>query len=95
MDQIRERLAGEPRLAFTSLFEQDMIKSQLVGIFLAILELIRHHQVLVEQENLFDEIWIVALPPGDRPGLHVAEGTNQTDSNGPDTKSTATSAVRD
>jgi segregation and condensation protein A len=78
MDQIRERLAGEPRLAFTSLFEQDMIKSQLVGIFLAILELIRHHQVQVEQAELFDEIWIVTLPSGDRPKLHVAEGTNQT-----------------
>jgi segregation and condensation protein A len=60
MEQIRERLASEPRLAFTSLFEADMIKSQMAGIFLAVLELIRHHQVQVEQSDLFGEIWILA-----------------------------------
>lgn len=60
MDRIRERLAVEPRLAFTSLFEPDMHRSQMVGIFLAILELIRHLQVQVEQEELFEEIWILA-----------------------------------
>jgi len=60
MDRIRERLAIEPRLAFTSLFERDLHRSQLVGIFLAVLELIRHLQVQVEQEELFGEIWILA-----------------------------------
>ena len=60
MEQIRERLANEPRLAFTSLFEPGMIKSQMVGIFLAVLELIRHHHVQVEQEDLFGELWILA-----------------------------------
>ena len=60
MDRIRERLAVEPRLAFTSLFERDLHRSQLVGIFLAVLELIRHLQVQVEQEELFGEIWILA-----------------------------------
>ena len=60
MDRIRERLAVEPRLAFTSLFECDLHRSQLVGIFLAVLELIRHLQVQVEQEELFGEIWILA-----------------------------------
>jgi len=73
MAQIRERLADEPRLAFTSLFKQDMVKSQLVGIFLAILELIRHHQVQVEQADLFGEIWIVADQSADQPKLHIAD----------------------
>lgn len=73
IDRIRERLATESRLAFTSLFEQDMVKSQLVGIFLAVLELIRHHHVQVEQEKLFDEIWIVAHQSADQPKLHIAE----------------------
>ncbi len=58
MKRIQERLADEPRIAFTSLFEQNMIRSQMVGIFLAILELIRHHHAQVEQEDLFSEIWI-------------------------------------
>lgn len=81
MEQICERLTREPRLAFTSLFEQEMIKSQLVGIFLAILELIRHHQVQVEQEKLFDEIWIVVNQtteqhsPGEPTTLHIADET--------------------
>lgn len=60
MDRIRERLTVEPRLAFTSLFEENMHRSQLVGIFLAILELIRHNHVQVEQEELFGEIWVLA-----------------------------------
>ena len=60
MDRISERMATGPRLAFSSLFEQNMVRSQLVGIFLAVLELIRHHRVQVEQECLFDEIWISA-----------------------------------
>jgi len=59
MEQIRERLASEPRFAFTNLFEQDMVRSQMVGIFLAILELIRHHQIQVEQDDLFSEIWVI------------------------------------
>ena len=59
--QIRERLASEPRLAFSSLFQTEMNRSQMVGIFLAVLELIRHHQVQVEQTELFSEIWIVII----------------------------------
>ena len=59
VERIRQRLLQEQRLAFTSLFPEDMTRSQMVGIFLALLELIRHHQVEVEQEDLFGEIWIV------------------------------------
>jgi segregation and condensation protein A len=33
-------------------------KSALIGIFLAVLELIRHHNVTVDQNSLFGEIWI-------------------------------------
>ncbi len=72
MDRIRDRLAHQPRLAFTSLFQTDMIRSQMVGIFLAILELIRHGQVKVCQEELFGEIWIVAETASEQqsPALH-------------------------
>ena len=59
MDRIRERLTVESRLSFSSLFEQGMTKSHMVSIFLAILELIRHHRIQVEQDKLFDEIWVV------------------------------------
>jgi segregation and condensation protein A len=75
MDRIRERLASEPRLAFSSLFEPDMIRSQMVGIFLAVLELIRHHQVQVEQADLFDEIWIIAQESAEPAQLQIAPET--------------------
>ena len=73
MDRIRARLTTEPRLAFTSLFERDMHRSQLVGMFLAVLELIRYHHVQVEQAELFGEIWILAPAPADGPSLHLVE----------------------
>ncbi|MDZ4656160.1 MAG: segregation/condensation protein A [Bythopirellula sp.] len=58
MEHIRTRLATETTFAFTSLFQPGMIRSQMIGIFLAVLELIRHHHVRVEQPDLFGEIWI-------------------------------------
>ncbi len=36
-----------------------MHKSTLIGIFLAVLELVRHRHVRVEQNALFGEIWLV------------------------------------
>lgn len=59
MQRIRQRLQQESRLVFTSLFEPGMTRSQWVGIFLAILELIRHSHIEVEQEELFGEIWVL------------------------------------
>ena len=44
---------------FRDLFQPGMHKSQLVGIFLATLELVRHHHVHVDQKrNLSAKIWI-------------------------------------
>ena len=61
MTRILERLSREGRIAFESLFEPGMIKSRLIGIFLAVLELVRHHHVRVEQNDLFGEIWLAAM----------------------------------
>ena len=59
MGRIHARLLEAGRLAFRDLFQPGMHKSTLIGIFLAILELVRHAQVRVEQNALFGEIWIV------------------------------------
>lgn len=67
MSRIGERLARRQRLAFSELFERRMYKSQLIGIFLALLELIRHQKVSVVQDDLFDEIWIVGSPSSIEP----------------------------
>lgn len=61
MERIKERLATEKRILFTDFFEPGMHRSRMVGLFLALLELIRHHHAGVEQAELFGEIWV--LPP--------------------------------
>ncbi len=40
-----------------------MHKSALIGVFLAILELVRHHSVTTKQSNALGEIWVV---PGEQ-----------------------------
>lgn len=64
MERIRARLAAEGRVAFSTLFEPEMTKSQLAGIFLALLELMRGHLACAEQGDVFGEIWITAASSG-------------------------------
>jgi segregation and condensation protein A len=64
MQRIDERLRREGRVAFTAFFEADIHKSALVGMFLAVLELVRHQHARAAQPNLFGEIW---LERGDEP----------------------------
>jgi segregation and condensation protein A len=56
--QIRERLEQEQRCSFRSLFLPPFHRSRLIGMFLALLELIRMHQVNLEQEERFGEIYL-------------------------------------
>ena len=51
------------QLAFSELFPAGLHKSAMIGIFLAVLELVRHHRVRIEQNELFGEIWL--LPEAD------------------------------
>jgi segregation and condensation protein A len=70
MRLIEARLAAESRVAFSSLFSAEMTRSQLAGIFLALLELIRNSLACAEQTELFGEIWISspsATPRGEHP----------------------------
>lgn len=64
MRRIDERLRRNGRMAFTAFFESAVHKSALVGMFLAVLELVRHHHSRASQDELFGEIW---LEPGERP----------------------------
>ena len=59
MRRIHERLVGHGQLTFSELFEPGMHKSAMIGVFLALLELARHHNVRTEQANLHGEIMIV------------------------------------
>ena len=60
-DRIRSRLTTEPRVPFSDFFEGEKVRGHIVGIFLAILELLRHHQYRAEQPVEYGEIWI--MPP--------------------------------
>ena len=59
MQQIHGRLVSEGSLSFMTLFEEGMHKSAMIGVFLAVLELARHHSVATEQDDLHADIHIV------------------------------------
>ena len=51
-------MAEQGRVAFSTLFDDDMPRSRLVGMFLATLELVRRGRLSTRQERLFEEIWL-------------------------------------
>lgn len=70
--RVHERLAREGETRFIDLFPESVHKSQLVAVFLAVLELVRHGHALVEQPEAFGDL---ALRPGPRPLDDVAAVT--------------------
>jgi segregation and condensation protein A len=67
MHQIHAQVAGTGRLAFRDALRKAEHKSTQVSMFLAILELARHHHIHFEQLDLFGEIWILRGENFDRP----------------------------
>jgi len=61
VDQIGKQVREEGRVLFQSLFGKEDDRSKVIGMFLAILELLRHHHFRAEQNVDFDEIWL--MPP--------------------------------
>lgn len=60
MERIQEHLHRSGRVALGDLFRDQMHKSTLVGMFLAVLELVRHYAVQADQSQLFGEIYLHA-----------------------------------
>jgi segregation and condensation protein A len=58
MQKIHERLVAHGRASFSEMFHSGMHKSAMIGVFLAILELVRHHRIFAEQEGVHGEIRI-------------------------------------
>lgn len=54
----RGRVRTEGRVAFSTFFESTNLRSRIVGLFLAILELLRNHAFRAEQPVALGEIWI-------------------------------------
>jgi segregation and condensation protein A len=61
IEQMKARVLAEQRVAFSSFFNGTNSRSRLVGIFLALLELLRHYKFRAKQPQDYHEIWI--LPP--------------------------------
>ena len=57
---LRSILRINPKIKFYDMFTDSSTKEEVLVTFLALLELIRHHSVLVEQEQVFGEIMIYA-----------------------------------
>jgi segregation and condensation protein A len=63
MERILQALQGVSRIAFSELFTRPHTRGRLLGIFLAILELIKGRQVAAEQAEPFGDIWVSLAPP--------------------------------
>jgi segregation and condensation protein A len=66
-ERVSRRVLDRGECAFSEFFEGESLRSRIVGIFLAILELVRHHHFRAEQPAAYGEIWI-------RPPLHQVDG---------------------
>jgi len=61
-EQIKERVRIEGRVRFIDVFTPPHFKAKLIGIFLAVLELVRHHGLGLELGETDTDIWLVTLP---------------------------------
>jgi segregation and condensation protein A len=60
--------ATAPRVRFADIFTPPWTRGRLVGVFLALLELIKRKRLLAEQDGTFGELWIT---PGPGDGAEV------------------------
>jgi segregation and condensation protein A len=65
MAKIQDRITSEGCVTLSGMFEPGMHKSAMIGVFLAILELVRHHCVETEQRDPHGEIHV--LPTANQP----------------------------
>lgn len=55
---VRDRVQAEGRVAFRDLFTPPHHKTRLIGLFLAVLELIKSREIGLDQPEPFGEIWL-------------------------------------
>ena len=60
--RIKDRVRAEGRVRFRDVFAPPYFKARLIGIFLAVLELVRNHGLGLECGEGEGEIWLVELP---------------------------------
>jgi segregation and condensation protein A len=67
MENILHRLEQEERLSLSTLFTPPYTRGRLLGLFLAILELIKGRHIVIEQEKVFGDILLTRRPPEEAP----------------------------
>ena len=60
-DMVRAKLAAGRPVAFRHLFEPPMTRQRLIGVFLALLELVKLAEVTFEQTDEFGTIWVLPV----------------------------------
>jgi segregation and condensation protein A len=75
---IEDRLTREGKLTLRQLVIGRKNRSEMIGVFLALLELIREKKILVQQEGVLDDLEIVPAPEEHRrtyagASLHLAD----------------------
>jgi len=61
IDNISKQVAEEGQIRFSTLFDNTTLRSTIIGIFLAILELLRNHDYRASQDEEFGDILILPL----------------------------------
>ncbi len=90
---IQQLLSQRERILFRDLFPEEAGRTEIVVTFLALLELIRLHQITAVQEETFGEIQLVkAAPVYETPSPSGEEGTQDTPPPSPDPTSDAAEA---
>jgi len=59
MSRIHAQIRERGQVPFSELFARDVHRSVSISVFLAVLELVRHHGVRAEQNETFGEIWVL------------------------------------
>ena len=57
---IHTKLRVDGQIAFSDMFQPGMHKTNMIGVFLAVLELVRHHHVEADQPEPHGEIYLLA-----------------------------------
>ena len=83
--ELEENVRAAGRMTFGDLFSGQADRSILVGMFLALLELVRQQAIRVEQGESFGEIVLIYVPPAERQAVEPpAAASGEPESDAPD-----------
>lgn len=61
-DLVRAKVSAAGRVAFADLFDPPFTRARLIGMFLALLELVKLAELSLEQPEPFGPIWVLVVP---------------------------------